>query len=123
MGITQRIRGAFDRMQRVFAKRPAVAQATATMRARIIHGLHCEAPEGDWLFSLNQPVDGGGTNAGATLGVHGRAALASCLAMSYSIELARARIEARSVEIDIQIDYDDRGSMMWAVSSTAVWAL
>ncbi len=38
----QRIRDAFDRMQHVFAKRPAVALATATMRARIIDGLRCE---------------------------------------------------------------------------------
>ena len=109
MSSTQRIRDAFDRMQHVFAKRPAVAGATATMRARIIDGLHCEAREGDWLFSLDLPVDAGGTNAGATPGVHGRAALASCLAMSYSIELARAGIEARSVEVEVQADYDNRG--------------
>ena len=109
MSTTQRIRDAFDRMQHVFTKRPAVAQATATMRARIIDGLHCEAREGDWLLSLDLPVDAGGTNAGATPGVHGRAALASCLAMGYSIELARAGIEARSVEVELQVDYDNRG--------------
>ena len=105
----QRIRDAFDRMQHVFAKRPAVAQASATMRARIIDGLHCEAREGDWLVSLDMPIEAGGTNAGATPGVHGRAALASCLAMSYSIELARAGIEARSVEVELLVDYDNRG--------------
>ena len=55
MSSTQRIRNAFDRMQHVFAKRPAVAQATATMRARIVDGLHCEAREGDWLLSLDLP--------------------------------------------------------------------
>ena len=109
MSSTQRIRDAFDRMQHVFAKRPAVALATATMRARIIDGLHCEAREGDWLLSLDLPVDAGGTNAGATPGVHGRAALASCLAMSYSIEFARAGIEARTVEVEVQVDYDNRG--------------
>ncbi len=105
----QRIRDAFDRMQHVFAKRPAVAQASATMRARIIDGLHCEAREGDWLLSLDMPVEAGGTNAGATPGVHGRAALASCLAIGYSIEFARAGIEARSVEVELQVDYDNRG--------------
>ena len=55
------------------------------------------------------PVDAGGTDAGAAPGVHGRAALASCLAISYSIELARAGIEARSVEVEVQVDYDNRG--------------
>lgn len=105
----QRIRDAFDRMQHVFAKRPAVAQATATMRARITDGLRCEAREGDWLLSLDMPVEAGGNNSAATPGVHGRAALASCLAMSYSIELARAGIEARSLEVELLVDYDNRG--------------
>ncbi len=107
----QRVRDAFDRMQHVFAKRPAVAQASATMRARIIDGLQCEAREGDWLLSLDMPVEAGGTNAGATPGVHGRAALASCLAIGYSIELARAGIQARSVEVELQVDYDNRGML------------
>ncbi len=105
----QRIRDAFERMQHVFAKRPAVAHATATMRARVIDGLRCEAREDDWLLSLDMPVEAGGTNWGATPGVHGRAALASCLAIGYSIELARAGIQARSVEVEVQVDYDNRG--------------
>lgn len=109
MSSSQRIRDAFNRMQHVFTKRPAVAQASATMRARITDGLRCEAREGDWLLSLDMPVDAGGSNTGATPGVHGRAALASCLAMGYSIELARAGIEARSVEVEVQVDYDNRG--------------
>lgn len=109
MSSMQRIRDAFDRMQHVFAKRPAVAQATATMRARITDGLRCEAREGDWLLSLDMPVEAGGNNSAATPGVHGRAALASCLAMSYSIELARAGIEARSLEVELLVDYDNRG--------------
>lgn len=109
MSSTQRIRDAFERMQHVFAKRPAVAQASATMRARITDGLQCEAREGDWLLSLDMPVEAGGTNSAATPGVHGRAALASCLAMGYSIELARAGIEARSLEVELLVDYDNRG--------------
>ena len=108
---TQRIRDAFDRMQHVFAKRPAVAQATATMRARSIDGLHRKAREGDFPLSLDLPVDAGGTDAGAAPGVHGRAALASCLAMSHSVELVRAAIEARSIEVEVQLDYDNRGRL------------
>ena len=111
MSSAKRIRQAFDRMQHVFEKRPAVALATGIMRARIIDSLSCEARKGDWLFPLDLPVDAGGTNSGATPGVHGRAALASCLAMSCSIEFARAEIETRSVEVELQVDYDNRGLM------------
>lgn len=111
MSSLQRIRDSFDRMQHVFERRPAAAQETATMRARIIDGLRCEAFEGDWQFTLDMPTEAGGTGAGPTPGVHGRAALASCLAMSYSIELARAGIEARSVEVELTADYDNRGML------------
>ena len=66
------------------------------MRARVIGGLHCGGREGDWLLLLDLPVDAGGTYAGSTPGVHGRAALASCLALSYGIELARAPAAERT---------------------------
>lgn len=109
MSSQQRLRDAFERMQHVFGKRPAAAQGTAVMRARVVDGARCEASEGDWRFTLDMPADGGGTGAGPTPGVHGRAALASCLAMGYSIELARAGFAPRSVEVEVQTDYDLRG--------------
>ncbi len=111
MSSMQRIRDSFDRMQHVFGKRPAAAHATATMRARVIDGLRCEAREDEWQFALDMPADAGGTGAGPTPGVHGRAALASCLAMSYSIELARAGIEAHGIEVELKVDYDHRGML------------
>jgi uncharacterized OsmC-like protein len=109
MSNQRRIRDSFDRMEHVFGKRPAAAQARSTMRARVIDGLRCEAREGEWQFALDMPTDAGGTGAGPTPGVHGRAALASCLAMSYTIELARAGIAAHSIEIELTVDYDHRG--------------
>jgi uncharacterized OsmC-like protein len=111
MSSMQRIRDSFERMQQVFARRPAAAQATATMSARIIDGLRCETREGDWQFVLDMPAEAGGTGAGPTPGVHGRAALASCLAMSYSIELARAGIEPRSIEVELGVEFDNRGML------------
>ncbi len=111
MSSLQRIRDGFDRMQHVFGKRPTAAQATATMRARIIDGLHCEAREGEWQFAMDLPPDAGGTGVGPTPGVHGRAALAGCLAIGYSIELARAGIKARSLEVEVKADYDNRGML------------
>lgn len=105
----QRIRAAFDRLESIFAKKPAVASGTGVMRARIVDGLRCEAREDDWQFTIDMPREAGGTEAGPTPGVHGRAALASCLAIGYSIVLARAGIETRSLEVEVQADYDDRG--------------
>ena len=117
MNAQEHIRNAFGRMAHVFAKKPEAARDTSVMRARVVDGLHCEAREGDWRFSIDMPVEGGGSGAGPTPGVHGRAALASCLAIGYSICLAigysiclaRAGIAVRSLEVEVAADYDNRG--------------
>lgn len=109
MDAQDHIRNAFSRMADVFTRRPAAAQDNRVMRARVVDGLHCEAREGDWRFSIDMPVEAGGSGAGPTPGVHGRAALASCLAIGYGIALARAGIAVRSLEVEVEVDFDDRG--------------
>ena len=108
-GAQAHIRNAFNRMAHVFAKRPEAARATSVMRARVVDGLRCEAQEGDWRFSIDMPVEAGGSGAGPTPGVHGRAALASCLAIGYGVSLARAGIVVRSLEVEVAVDLDHRG--------------
>lgn len=109
MDAQEHIRKALSRMAQVFAKKPEAAQGTCVMRARVVDGLRCEAQEGDWRFSVDMPVEGGGSGAGPTPGVHGRAALASCLAIGYGICLARAGVTVRSLEVEVAVDFDNRG--------------
>lgn len=111
MSTTQRLRDAFDRMDHVFSKRPAAALQTNVSRARVVAGAHCEVVERGWRFAMDLPADTGGTDAGPTPGVHGRAALAGCLAMGYSVQLARAGIEPRSIEVEVEADSDHRGML------------
>ena len=109
MNPQEHIKNAFDRMQHVFGKRPAVALGSGVMSARLLDGLRCEAREADWRFTIDMPDEAGGTGAGPPPGVHGRAALASCLAIGYGICLARAGIAPKSLEVVVQADFDNRG--------------
>jgi uncharacterized OsmC-like protein len=109
METMDRIRSAFSRLVHVYTKRPEVARYHNVMRARIIEGLACEAREGDWRAVIDMPVEVGGSNQGPTPGVHGRAALASCLAIGYAINLARAGIAVRAIEVQVEADIDYRG--------------
>lgn len=111
MSTSQRLRDAFDRMDHVFSKRPAAALETNVVRARVVAGAHCEVVESGWQFAMDLPSDAGGTDAGPPPGVHGRAALAGCLAMAYSVQLARAGIQPRSIEVEVEADSDHRGML------------
>lgn len=109
MDAQDRIRHAFSRMAHVFTKKPEAALASNVMRARLVDGLRCEAQEDDHRFTIDMPAEAGGSGAGPTPGVHGRAALASCLAIGYGICLARAGVAVRSLEVEIAVDHDHRG--------------
>lgn len=109
MNHQEHIANAIDRMAHVFGKRPAMALGSGVMSARLVDGLRCEAREADWQFTIDMPSEAGGTDAGPPPGVHGRAALASCLAIGYGIGLARAGITPKSLEVVVQADFDNRG--------------
>lgn len=107
----ERIRTAWDRMQAAFERKPAQAQGQCTMRARVVDGLHCELREGDWTLAVDMAVEAGGTGLHPTPGVLGRGALAGCLAIGYTAWLARAGLSWRSLEVEVQADFDDRGML------------
>lgn len=109
MSATQTIRDAWARLESVFASKPAKARGTGVMRARVVQGLQCECSEGEWRGVADMPVEAGGEAKGPTPGVYGRAALASCLAIGYTAALARRDIPCRSLEVEVQADYDNRG--------------
>lgn len=109
MSANETIRAAWGRMQAVFEKKPALAQGTGVMRAKLIEGLCCELKEDGWRFSADMPPEAGGSGQHPVPGVYGRAALASCLAIGYAVWLARAGFDWRSIEVEVQADFDHRG--------------
>lgn len=101
------IRHAFERSARALERRPSLGRSTGVSRARIGRGLTCAIEEGPWKLTADMPPQAGGSGAGPTPGVFGRAALGSCLAITYMMYAAKLQVPIAAIEVEVQADYDD----------------
>jgi uncharacterized OsmC-like protein len=104
----EHIRSVLDRNARALELRPAIGQGTAVTKVRLTEGLACQIEEGDWKLTADMSQKSGGANTGPNPGVLGRASLGSCLAIGYAMWAARTGISIRSLEVEVQADYDTR---------------
>ncbi|MFD2892749.1 OsmC family protein [Flavobacterium chuncheonense] len=111
------IKNKFERISEALTLKPSLGLGCGTSKTRIVSGLSCEITEGDWTFRTDMPEQVGGTATGPTPGVLGRAALGSCLAISYMMWASKMNIPIDSLEVEIQADYDD--GALFGTSNTA----
>jgi uncharacterized OsmC-like protein len=104
-----KIKTVFERNAKALGLRPTIGQGTAVTKVRVVDGLTCEIEEGPWKLVADMGEKWGGNNTGPNPGVLGRAALGSCLAMSYAMWAAHLGVPLRRIEVEIQADYDTRG--------------
>ena len=102
------IRSAVERVRTAMGRMRSVGRGTARTRARIENGLTCRVEDGQWSFTADMPEKVGGASAGPDPGVYGRAALASCLGIGYSIWAAHRGVPITSLEVEVEADYDAR---------------
>lgn len=107
----EKMNAAYQRMVRTVERRPAKARGTARTSVRVTEGMTCRVVDGEWELTLDLPDRWGGNNAGPNPGVFGRAALGSCLAMAYRRWAVEHDLPIRSLEIEIEADYDARGEL------------
>jgi uncharacterized OsmC-like protein len=105
------IKSALERNVRAVAARPSVGQGTAVTKVNWRHGLTCEAEDGPWKFTVGMTDKYGGDNAGPNPGVFGRTALGSCLVIGYAMWAARMNVPIKSLQVEVQADYDVRGEL------------
>lgn len=105
---SERIRTAIDRARTALARMDSVGRGTARTRARVRDGLTCEIEDGRWSLVADMPEKAGGSAQGPDPGVFGRAALASCLAVGYSMWAAHEGVPLTSLEVEVEADYDAR---------------
>jgi uncharacterized OsmC-like protein len=106
-----RLKSTYRRMVNTVKRSPAKAIGTARTRVRVTDGTTCEVSEGEWKLTLDLPERWGGNDRGANPGVHGRAALGSCIAMAYQRWAAENDLPIDSLEVEIQADYDAHGEL------------
>lgn len=106
-----RLRDILERNAKAVSLRPSVGQFTGRTKARLKPGLECEIEDGTWRFTVGTGEKGGGNNAGPSPGTFGRGALASCLAIGYSMWAARLGVALNALEVAVEADYDVRGEL------------
>lgn len=103
-----RVRTAFERNRKALELRSGIGRGTATTRVRVRDGLTCDVSDGDWNLVVDMPEKSGGRNGGPNPGILGRAALGTCLAMTYMMWLSKRGIDVDALEVEVEADYDAR---------------
>ncbi len=107
MGTQSEIRTAFGNVATALRQAPELGIGTETSVTTVTDGLRCKVREGDWTLSVDMPEVAGGSAAAPTPGAYGRAALGSCLALTYMMWTSKEGIEIDTLEVEIQADFDD----------------
>lgn len=110
---TEHLKNVFDRKVKALTLRPSIGTGTAVTKVRIRDGLTCDIEEGSWKLVADFSQRLGGEDEGPNPGVYGRAALGSCLSISYLLWAAKLGVPISNLEVEIQADYNARGA--WGV--------
>jgi len=102
-------KASLDRMVAAFGARPASAFSTTTTRATVGDGFTTKTREDGVEFTVDMPAAVGGSGAGPTPGVLGRACLTSCIAIGIRIAADRQEVEIGKINVDLSMDWDSRG--------------
>ena len=103
----ENIKLAFERNAKALTLKPSLGLGTGISKTRIKNGLTCEIEEGNWKLLADMPASAGGGGQAPSPGVYGRAALGSCLAITYMMYAAKMDIPIKMLEVEVQADYDD----------------
>jgi uncharacterized OsmC-like protein len=103
----ENIKLAFERNAKALTLKPSLGLGTGISKTRIKNGLTCEIEEGNWKLLADMPASVGGGGQAPTPGVYGRAALGSCLAITYMMYAAKMDIPIKMLEVEVQADYND----------------
>jgi uncharacterized OsmC-like protein len=107
---------ALNRIENAVTKHPSLGIGTERSISTVTGRLRCTSEEGAFRFETDLPETMGGEGSGPSPGVLGRAALGSCLAMSYQMRAARLGVDLATVSVEIEADFDVVGMLSMAAA-------
>ena len=102
------IKSALDRLVNVYRKRPDFARSTEVITGTVNGGLACTISDGSHEVRADMPQTMGGTGTGPSPGYYARAGIAGCISIGIKMQAARAGYDFRSIQVDVETDFDDR---------------
>jgi len=105
------IGSAIERLEAAVVRRPGFGVGTSHSVTTLGEGLRCSTVEGAWSIEADLvPAMGGGGTA-PTPNVLLRAALGTCMAMSYRLRAARRGVELTSIRVTVEADSELAGML------------
>ena len=102
------LKAALARLAEVYRKKPSAALSTCSVVGTIEKGTLCRITDGTHNVVTDLPEPMGGEDAGPSPGFFARAGLAGCVAIGIKMQAARAGYELRSINVQVETDFDDR---------------
>ncbi|WP_051063251.1 OsmC family protein [Ilumatobacter nonamiensis] len=102
---------AIERLESAIEQRRGFGVGTARSTTTLGEGLHCSTVEGAWCTHADLPGAIGGGGSAPTPGVLLRAALGSCMAMSYRLRAAKHGIPVTRIDVTVETDSEVAGML------------
>jgi uncharacterized OsmC-like protein len=106
------IANAIERLEVAVERRTGFGVKTTRSVTTVIDGLRCSTEEGRWRTDSDLPAALGGSGASPTPSVLLRAALGSCMAMSYRLRAAKHGVELTSLRVTVEADSELAGMLL-----------
>jgi uncharacterized OsmC-like protein len=112
------IRFAQERALSIFQRKQSAALSSAKASGHLDEGLRCTVSSDELDVRMDMPKALGGDGSAPSPGFFVRAGLIGCVAIGMKMTAAREGIPLESVDVDVEMDFDD-GAMFGLGDNTA----
>jgi uncharacterized OsmC-like protein len=105
----QKVKSALDRLVDIYKRRPSTALTSPSITSVLEDGAECKISDGVHEVIADLPKEMGGNGNTPSPGFYARAGIAACVSMGIKMLSLRAGYEFRTIKVQVETDFDDRG--------------